>query len=224
MRARQPRCHDPRCDSTGSLPARSAVSFAVPRRDNAARACFRCLTRTLPRWWNFCGSVPVTALWIWPRYGTPDLIVHLICAMYAAIAVGVACLRLFKQLNRDALVALRVRRDAATQELSAVEEQTSADAPEAPHLRHVWLKWVHGGLLLFAWIMLEGAGEAFSANARVSGFPYEQDDVSDSLHARCYGRDLRVPDAPQWLTKLACGDGPVCAQSVTGGRNTYHQD
>ena len=173
--------------------------------------------------WRRVQPVPVTALWIWPRYGTPDLIVHLISAMYAAIAVGVACIRLFKRLNRDALVALRSRRDAAAQELAAVEEQASSEATEPPRLRHAWLKWAHGGLLLFAWIMLEGAGEAFSANARVSGFPYEKDDVSDSLHARCYGRDLRAPDAPQWLTSLACGDGAICAQSVTGGRNMYHQ-
>lgn len=78
--------------------------------------------------------------------------------------------------------------------------------------------------LTFSLIMLVGAGNAFTQNSRVGGFPYSKGDpIIDSLHARCWGRDLTAPDAPPWLAALKCGDGPMCAESIDGGSNKYRQ-
>lgn len=88
----------------------------------------------------------------------------------------------------------------------------------------MWLKYLHGFFLLYSWAMLVGAGNAFTQNNRVGGFPYSQGmEIIDSLHGRCWGRDLQSPAAPPWLAALKCGDGPMCAESIFGGSNKYKQ-
>jgi hypothetical protein len=49
--------------------------------------------------------------------------------------------------------------------------------------RHRWLVALHAMCMFFSWVSLIGASQAFSSNARVSGFPYkrtEQDQPADA--------------------------------------------
>lgn len=156
--------------------------------------------------------------------------------MYASIAAGLVCIRIWKRLNADALamhalVGKRVQQvrlmASDVDELARLDHGEAArDEPLLPPLRHAWLKVLHGMLFIYAFAMLLGAGQAFLSNARVHGFPYANlpgdATVVDSLHARCYGRDLRDPSAPAWLDALSCGLGEVCAASVSGGDNKYN--
>ena len=83
--------------------------------------------------------------------------------------------------------------------------------------------YVHGILLLYSWVMLLGAGQAFLSNSRVSGFPYPQNDpVTDSLVGRCFARNLLESSAPAWLTNLSCGLTSFCQESTQGGKNPYY--
>ena len=158
--------------------------------------------------------------------------------MYASIAAGFACIRTWKLLNADALASLAMASKPTERttiaagdalERAATRADDSADATQVtpPPLRFTWLKWLHGLLFIYAFAMLLGAGQAFLGNARVNGFPYanlpDDADVVDSLHGRCYGRDLRDAKAPAWLNALPCGPGEVCAVSVNGGANKYHE-
>jgi hypothetical protein len=80
--------------------------------------------------------------------------------------------------------------------------------------KFVILKYIHSVLMIFSWVMLLGAGQAFLQNARVNGFPYEQSDaVTDSLVGRCYGRNLISPDVPQWLSNITCQFTSMCRKS-----------
>jgi hypothetical protein len=157
--------------------------------------------------------------------------------MYASIAVGLASIRTWKWLNADALAALAVagkgmhqtpllQTDATNHAACDDGHAAAASAELAAPLRHAWLKALHGALFIYAFVMLLGAGQAFLGNARVHGFPYANlpgdATVVDSLHARCYGRDLRDSSAPAWLTALPCDLGEVCAASVNGGANKYN--
>ncbi len=48
-----------------------------------------------------CLFMPITANWIWPRFGTPKEIIYLITSMYLAIVGGISTLRIYKYINND---------------------------------------------------------------------------------------------------------------------------
>jgi hypothetical protein len=107
-------------------------------------------------------------------------------------------------------------------------QSTESKATQGAHsfnTKHKWLKVMHGFFMFYAQVMLLGAGVAFSTNNR-SDFPYQRGDETDALIGRCYGRDLRDPSAPTWLSGLPCGYGLVCAvtsavDNSTSGSNPY---
>ena len=72
------------------------------------------------------------------------------------------------------------------------------------------LKYAHGLIMVYSWVMLLGAGQAFLDNARTNGFPYPPGPLTDSLVGRCYARNLQSPDMPSWLLNLTCGLGVMC--------------
>jgi hypothetical protein len=109
-------------------------------------------------------------------------------------------------------------------ELPNVESNRAAGHEMAAKEKsYLFLKYCHSVLMIFSWVMLLGAGQAFLANARIHNFPYKQDDtVVDTLVGRCYGRNLISSDVPNWLKNLTCGITNMCqVSSRDGGDNPY---
>lgn len=179
----------------------------------------------------FCLFMPVTSNWIWPRMGTPYMVLFFIASMYLALALGIAAIRLYRWVNQEFIAKALLQRqerqrqcppETSRQEGEEEEGQDWTAGGATP--RHVWLKYLHGVLMIYSYVMLVGAGQAFTSNGRVQGFPYSQNDSStDSLLGRCFGRDLTASSkVPTWLKDLACGMGAYCAESSqTGGANPY---
>jgi len=175
-----------------------------------------------------CLFMPITANWIWPRYGTPKEIIYLISSMYIAIVLGIGCIRLRRFLSP---AAVAVENNDMRQEF----EQLPGASPEDGERKNddseqhqeevqgqksmttrqvvlVALKYTHGLLMVYSWVMLLGAGQAFLENSRTKGFPYPPGPITDQLIGRCYARDLQFPDMPSWLLNLKCGLGVMCAE------------
>jgi len=93
-----------------------------------------------------------------------------------------------------------------------------------PQYKHVWLKWLHGFLMFYSYVMILGAAGAFGSNARSRGYPYKKKST-DQLYGRCFGRNLNASapgyEVTSWLGNLQCGTGPWCTESATGGLNVY---
>jgi hypothetical protein len=170
-----------------------------------------------------CLFMPITANWIWPRYGTPMEIIYLIVSMYIAIIVGIVCIRVYKFLS-----PVQKTQEQTTEEPidEAQEDQTVEDPPDQQsrccptslgtircnrRVSLLLLKYAHGLIMVYSWVMLLGAGQAFLLNSRANGFPYPPGPITDSLVGRCYGRDLQSPEMPSWLLNLTCGLGVMCA-------------
>ena len=96
---------------------------------------------------------------------------------------------------------------------------------DRPSLKYLWLKYLHGFLMFYSFVMILGAAGAFGSNARVDGFPYNRGDETDMLYGRCYGRNLNDSSIPTWLTSLSCGKNAWCnvqsAPSATTQSNPY---
>lgn len=172
--------------------------------------------------------MPITANWIWPRYGTPYEIIILIIAMYLSIVLGIISIRVYKYYNlEEDKQELKVQQSDPSAERSyrsniEIESsiapgdvtQGNVSLPSPTSKKYVILKYIHSVFMIFSWVMLLGAGQAFLQNARVNGFPYEQSDtVTDSLVGRCYGRNLISPDVPEWLSNITCQFTSMCRKS-----------
>jgi uncharacterized membrane protein len=169
-----------------------------------------------------CLFMPITANWIWPRYGTPMEIIYLIVSLYIAIVVGILCIRVYKFLS-----PVHKTQEQTTEEPSdETEDQTVEDPPDLQsrcqtlgkircnrRVLLLLLKYSHGLIMMYSWVILLGAGQAFLLNSRTNGFPYPPGPITDSLVGRCYGRDLQSPEMPSWLLNLTCGLGVMCADS-----------
>lgn len=181
--------------------------------------------------------MPLTANWIWPRLGTPLEIIYLIASLYIGIVVGILLIRIFKYINRDLYAKsllsekkIQMNSPSEVQVVSANEEGKSVKdtlLQKAKKLwnpyqdRHIWIKFLHGTVMIFSWVLMLGAGQAFLSNSRTN-FPYPANSsLTDSLYGRCYARNLNTTEAPSWLTALDCGYGVVCAESTRGGPNPY---
>jgi hypothetical protein len=92
-----------------------------------------------------------------------------------------------------------------------------------PVRKHVWLKYAHGALMVYSWASMLSTGWYMMRAAH--RFPFKPGSTADSLLGRCYGRDLRTPDAPAWLEDLQCGAGAYCAESSgpSGGANWFNR-
>lgn len=178
-----------------------------------------------------CLFMPITANWIWPRYGTPMEIIYLIVSMYIAIVVGIVCIRVYKFLSP---VHKKTQEEQTTEEpieeppLDEEQDETVENPPDdhqqsrcpssgrfrcSRRVVLLLLKYSHGLIMVYSWVMLLGAGQAFLSNSRTTGFPYPPGPLTDSLVGRCYGRDLQSPGMPSWLLNLTCGLGVMCADS-----------
>jgi len=167
-----------------------------------------------------CLFMPITANWIWPRYGTPYEIIILIVAMYLSLGVGFVCIRIYKYLNAKGNGEVRnneIKAVECHQEIVEIGEESVAHnymEPDVAQPKYIYIKYLHSILMVFSWVMLLGAGQAFLQNARVNGFPYKQDDqIVDSLVGRCYGRNLISADIPGWLRNLSCEYTSMCRVS-----------
>lgn len=166
----------------------------------------------------FCLFMPITANWIWPRYGTPTEIIYLIISMYVAIVGGIASIRLHRILslkekeNGRAIVHSELGDEAQVEnnEETPVQESRTLQMISSRCMLLFCLKYGHAIFMVYSWVMLLGAGMAFLSNARVNGFPYIPGTVTDSLVGRCYGRNLVMPETPGWLANLTCGFGVIC--------------
>jgi len=173
-----------------------------------------------------CLFMPVTANWIWPRYGTPTTIIYLIASMYIAIVLGLVCIRLYKFLSHDDETAQEKSADELVPDDEVLDgeeiplaspPQTSRHCPRSISCQRRWLllflKYAHGLIMVYSWIMLLGAGQAFLENSRTKAFPYPPGPLTDSLVGRCYARNLQSSDMPGWLLNLTCGLGVMCEAS-----------
>ncbi|KAL3802090.1 hypothetical protein HJC23_010846 [Cyclotella cryptica] len=169
-----------------------------------------------------CLFMPITANWIWPRYGTPTEIIYLIVSMYVSIVLGILSIRLYRFLSVEEEVKERADANselgaevpiAHTNEETPLQESTTTPIRPRRCLLLLCLKYAHAIFMVYSWVMLLGAGMAFLSNARVNGFPYPPGVITDSLVGRCYGRDLVSPETPGWLANLTCGFGVMCADT-----------
>lgn len=165
-----------------------------------------------------CLFMPITANWIWPRYGTPYEIIILIASMYISIVLGITCIKIYKHVNSHDSHSLTPneqnegRKVDGTFEIEVVPKTASRCRTESPSRKKlVILKYIHSILMIYSWVMLLGAGQAFLKNARTHGFPYHPGPITDSLVARCYGRDLAaMPGIETWLQNMTCGFASMC--------------
>lgn len=195
--------------------------------------------------------MPVTANWIWPRFGTPYEVVWFITSMFLAMLLGVACIRLRRYLLNmshadDRLANAKPNESDRTEDVGLSSAVTCGDIdssgagneqnegpgcpPEAQIAEssnkkylYLALKYLHAMFMTYSLVMLLGAGQAFLSNSRMNQFPYPSDEiVTDSLIGRCYGRNLLEPSGPSWLTTLTCGLTSYCQESSRGGPNPYY--
>jgi hypothetical protein len=166
--------------------------------------------------------MPITANWIWPRYGTPSEIIYLIASMYISIVLGMICIRMYifkvdkyppktdsvgraatqlNETNASVLAQIENGNDVAADQTMSSDKVMS---------RWILLKYLHAIFMIYSWVMLFGAGQAFLENSRTQGFPYPQGEVADSLVGRCYGRDLQPPNLEDWLRNMTCGFSVMC--------------
>lgn len=170
-----------------------------------------------------CLFMPVTANWIWPRYGTPREIIYLISSMYISIVLGIVCIRVYKALKEKEEEPVEVAQvDEEPVDPVDEENKTALDPPGVAPLGQrktsrrrllLGLKYAHSLFMVYSWVMLLGAGQAFVQNSRTNGFPYSPGPLTDSLVGRCYARDLQSPEMPGWLLNLTCGLGVMCADA-----------
>jgi hypothetical protein len=76
----------------------------------------------------FVVCLPITANWIWPRYGTPYEIIILIVAMYLSLGAGIICIRWYKYLNSGNDVGYRTVDGKST--VNIVDEQIGRRSDE----------------------------------------------------------------------------------------------
>jgi len=107
--------------------------------------------------------------------------------------------------------------------IASNEAEGKANSTSTP-LRHIWLKYVHGFLMFYSYVMILGAAGAFGSNARSHNFPYGHH-TTDQLYGRCFGRNLNDSAAgysvPGWVAGLQCGTGVWCEESALGGQNPF---
>eukprot|EP00457_Paulinella_chromatophora_P011915 gb/GEZN01012082.1/.p1 GENE.gb/GEZN01012082.1/~~gb/GEZN01012082.1/.p1 ORF type:complete len:265 (-),score=18.92 gb/GEZN01012082.1/:255-1049(-) len=184
--------------------------------------------------------MPTTANWIWPRFGTPKPIINLILVAIFSVFLGVICIRLYTWLTGDGQLSRSIAPSSPVVELSKrgqAENMYSGTTNTDPTEREAQLVFsgcalrscllvTHIFCMIFAWVSLIGAGQAFLGNARTV-YPYKrypsdpsEAALTDQLVGRCTGRDLKDPLLPSWLLQLDCGFGPVCAESTNGGIST----
>ncbi len=166
--------------------------------------------------------MPITANWIWPRYGTPSDIIYLIASMYISIVLGMICIRMYKlkvdsyPLRTDSVSCAAVRLNetnaSASSQIDNGDEAVTAQTIPQEKSWSWWIlfKYSHAILMIYSWVMLFGAGQAFLENSRTQGFPYPQGEVADSLVGRCYGRNLQPPNLEDWLRNMRCGFSAMC--------------
>jgi len=149
------------------------------------------------------------------------------------MVLGVICIRLHRYINRDEIARLVIEEKNAAESVSSKEDKPVVEGHQSSHhddttvitstcclpcpltrddsfspspeFRCRWLKYLHGIFMFYSYVMIVGAGMAFTSNSRqLPNFPYPPGALTDSLLGRCYGRDL-TPSAPSWLTSLKCG-------------------
>lgn len=177
-----------------------------------------------------CLFMPITANWIWPRYGTPMEIIYLIVSMYIAIVMGIVCIRVYKVLSPTHKTQEQTTTEEPTTEepFNEAQDDTVESPPDNQQSRFcpslgkircsrrvllLLLKYSHGLIMVYSWVMLLGAGQAFLLNSRTNGFPYPPGPITDALVGRCYGRSLQSPEMPSWLLNLTCGLGVMCTDA-----------
>jgi hypothetical protein len=166
--------------------------------------------------------MPITANWIWPRYGTPSDIIYLIASMYISIVLGLICIRMYRfkvgdyPPKTDFVVQVATQLNDTNASVSSQIENGNED-PSAHTMSHenalswwISLKYLHAIFMTYSLVMLFGAGQAFLENSRTQGFPYPQGELADSLVGRCYGRNLQPPNLEDWLRNMTCGFSVMC--------------
>mmetsp|Transcript_15762 Transcript_15762/g.22498 ORF Transcript_15762/g.22498 Transcript_15762/m.22498 type:complete len:229 (+) Transcript_15762:77-763(+) len=162
--------------------------------------------------------MPISSNWIWPRYGTPHAIIFLIASMYISIVLGLISIRIYKfKVDNCSITGghTTTRLNTSTCVSSGVEilDSVSTDLPNQQENSWSWwilFKYAHAIFLIYSWVMLFGAGQAFLSNSRTRGFPYPPGELTDSLVGRCYGRNLQPPNLEEWLRNLTCGFSAMC--------------
>ena len=157
--------------------------------------------------------------------------------MYLTIVAGIISIKLYISFNKehdeDVPKVLSDNNKIESQQQTEIKvsvntdnEVSNNDPIKQKKVKFVWLKYLHAIFMIYSWVMLLGAGQAFLSNSRSNGFPYPQtssDMVTDSLVGRCFARNLIAGeiDAPKWLTDLSCGLTSFCGESTNGGKNSY---
>lgn len=92
-----------------------------------------------------------------PRTTTmPDTVYIFIHTMYITLVLGQICIKVWQWLQR------RAEQDKVGPESSVAELEGGARA--CAQCRARWLVWLHGLLMVYAWVMLLGAGIAFTTS------------------------------------------------------------
>ena len=186
--------------------------------------------------------MPITSNWIWPKLGTPWMVIFFISTMFISMAFGIICIKIFKHLNRHtmALELIYEQKSAtptmskeAVSDVQIIVEQNELGIPisnaniipHPPLRQHMWLKYLHGFFMFYSYVMILGAAGAFGSNARTHNFPYKETETNQ-LYGRCYGRNLNESSAPEWLTSLDCGVNAWCKVSATNPSemNPYYKN
>ncbi len=167
--------------------------------------------------------MPITANWIWPRYGTPSAIIYLIASMYISIVLGLLSIRVYKFFldkhppKADSVSRAAIQFNETTNASASSQIEIGGEALADQTIPHEtsWSWWIlykysHAIFMIYSWVMLFGAGQAFLENSRTQGFPYPQGEVADSLVGRCYGRNLQPPNLEDWLRNMTCGFSVMC--------------
>ncbi len=102
--------------------------------------------------------MPITANWIWPRYGTPFVIIFLIVSMFLSLSLGIFTIKLFYYFNKQTKGKEnnKDKEERLLTNLLVNEEEKTNDYTSCNSL-----KYLHGFFMIYAWVMLLGAGQAF---------------------------------------------------------------
>ena len=156
--------------------------------------------------------------------------------MYLTIVAGIISIKLYINFNKeyDEDIPIVVSDDTTVESQQQTEIKVANTdnvvsnndtITKQKKIKYVWLKYLHAIFMIYSWVMLLGAGQAFLSNSRSKSFPYpktSEDMVTDSLVGRCFARNLISGEiAPTWLTDLKCGLTSFCQESTKGGTNPY---
>lgn len=172
------------------------------------------------------------------------MVIFFISTMFASMAIGIASIKLYNYYNRHEIAKeileasnasvicvsmstqpekVVVGDNDATEEAPAITEisESKYAATESPR-KYIFLKYLHGFMMFYSFVMILGAAGAFSSNARTA-WPYTASETN-SLIGRCFGRNLTAPEAPAWLNSLQCGFGAWCKVNADnpGETNPYY--